>query len=66
MEEVRMEYVVQADYENGETLFVAKNGNPPTVDIGHARVFRCEQAAEKVAKEKNDSISGLVWEVAEY
>jgi hypothetical protein len=66
MEEVRMKYVVQADYENGETLFVAENGNPPALSVDEARVFLSKQAAKKVAEEKNNSIPRLVWEVAEY
>jgi hypothetical protein len=62
----RMKYVVQADYENGETLFIAKNGKPPALSIDEAQIFLSEQFAERAAKEKNDSICGIIWEVAEY
>jgi hypothetical protein len=61
----RMKYVVQADYENGETLFIAKSEKLPVLSIDEAQIFLSEQAAEKVAKEKNDSICGLAWEVAD-
>jgi hypothetical protein len=62
----KMRYIVQADYENGETLFIAENGDPPTLSIDNAQIFLSEQEAERIAKEKNDSIPDLVWEVAEY
>jgi hypothetical protein len=62
----KMKYVVQADYENGETLFIAKSEKPPVLNVDEAQTFFSEQAAEKIAKEKNDSACGLVWEVAEY
>jgi hypothetical protein len=62
----KMRYVIQADYENGETLFVARGRNPPTLNIDEARVFLTKQIAESVAKAKNEYTSGLTWEVAEY
>jgi hypothetical protein len=32
----KMKYVVQADYKNGETLFIAKNDKPPALSIDEA------------------------------
>jgi hypothetical protein len=62
----RMRYIVQADYENGETLFISESENQPVSSIDEAQIFLSIEDAEKVARVKNDSICGVIWEVARY
>ncbi|MDR1389196.1 MAG: hypothetical protein LBJ31_04400 [Treponema sp.] len=62
----KMKYVVQADYENGETLFVSKNGEFPVLSVDEAQVFLSEKNAQRVVDYYNDTATALSWEVAEY
>jgi hypothetical protein len=67
----KMKYVVQADFENGETLFVSENGKSPVFNVDEARVFLTEKAAQDIADYYNNTLPGngemaLSWEVAEY